>query len=258
MRGLKISFIVCLLLVMVVSVVTGQEVIRISSGPWAPYSGEDLPHYGFISHVISEAFAREGYDVEFTFMPWVRAYNLMVAGQYDASSFWYRSEERTRDAYYSDTVNREQIVFFYKGECPVDWWDELEDLANYKIGATRGLTYTDEFWELANKGLLNVFVTDSEFNSFSQLILGRLDLLISSIVAGMELLRVEFPEETMEYIGYIEQVVSEVTGHLLFPRGEKRSREYLEAFNRGLAQLIEDGTYDELYERLLQNYYSLH
>lgn len=245
-----------LMLLFSLSIAWGQEVIHISSGPWAPYSGEDLPHHGFVSHVIAEAFAREGYKVEFSFMPWVRAYNLMVNGHYDASSFWYRSDTRALESYYSDTVNTEQIVFFYKGEAPLEGWDELVDLKDFKIGATRGLTYTDEFWELAHEGALNVFVTDSEYNSFSQLILGRLDLFISNIVAGLELLNANFPEDVVSQIGYTEQVVSEVTGHLLFPKGSEKSKELLEVFNQGLAQMREDGSYDELYQRLLDNYYA--
>lgn len=248
--------VVVIFLLLIQLPVSADQVIRISSGPWVPYSGENLPQYGFVGHVITEAFAREGIQVEYSFMPWVRAYQLMLSGRYDASAFWYKSEERAQYAYYSDPVNREQIVFFYKGEDPIGSWEHLEDLKDFKIGATRGLTYTDEFWQLADEGVLHVFVTDSEFNSFSQLIRGRIDLFISNIVAGMELLRSEFPEDVIHHIGYTQQVVSEVTGHLLFPKEGEKSQEYLEIFNRGLAQIIEDGTYDILYEKLLDDYYT--
>lgn len=236
--------------------VFSSEVIHISSGPWAPYSGEDLPEYGFVCHVITEAFARVGVQVQFSFMPWVRAYQLMLTGHYDASAFWYRSKEREKYCYYSHPVNREQMVFFYQGEDPVGSWEELADLAGFRIGATRGLTYTDEFWELAHKGTLQVLVTDSEYNSFSQLIRGRIDLFISNQVAGKELLRARFPEEVIWDIGYTEQVVSEVTGHLLFPRGREGSQELLAVFNQGLAEIKEDGTYDLLYQNLLIEGYS--
>ncbi len=256
LRFFRSMLLLPLILVLAVSPVMGEKILQISSGPWAPYTGEDLPHQGFVAHVITEAFAQEGYEVEFSFMPWVRAYNLMLEGDYDASAFWYESETRTKDSYYSDPVNTEKMVFFYKGENPIEGWEELTDLQDVKIGATRGLTYTDEFWELADKGVLNVYVTDDEYISFSQLIRGRIDVFISNVVVGKELLRSEFSEEEIAEIGYTENVVSEVSGHLLFPRGVDQSQEYLEIFNRGLAKIREESTYQRLYEQLLADKYA--
>lgn len=41
--------------------------VRLANGEWAPYQSKSLKHGGYISHLVTEAFAAEGYDVEFVY-----------------------------------------------------------------------------------------------------------------------------------------------------------------------------------------------
>ena len=47
-----------------------QDTIRLTNGEWQPYLSQDVAHHGFASHVVTEAFAQVGVDVEFGFFPW--------------------------------------------------------------------------------------------------------------------------------------------------------------------------------------------
>ncbi len=48
-----------------------SKTIRLTNG-WQPYLSKDVPHHGFASHIVTEAFALVGVEVEYGFFPWKR------------------------------------------------------------------------------------------------------------------------------------------------------------------------------------------
>ncbi len=44
-----------------------QETIRLTNGEYQPTLSENVPHYGFATHIVTEAFALVGFDVEYGF-----------------------------------------------------------------------------------------------------------------------------------------------------------------------------------------------
>ena len=50
------------------------EKITLANGEWAPYLSKGLKHSGYMSHIVSEAFAEEGIEVEYVFLPWKRGF----------------------------------------------------------------------------------------------------------------------------------------------------------------------------------------
>ncbi len=52
--------------------VRAAETIRLTNGEWQPYLSKDAPHHGFASHIVTEAFALVGVEVEYGFFPWKR------------------------------------------------------------------------------------------------------------------------------------------------------------------------------------------
>lgn len=74
-----------------------DKLVRIASGEWPPFIGSDLPNYGFVGEIITQAFTKQGYQVEFQFLPWARAYAETQRGLYDATAIWMHSAEREID-----------------------------------------------------------------------------------------------------------------------------------------------------------------
>ena len=65
------------------------ETVEITTGEYAPWTSESLKHGGFSTHIITEAFKLEGYEVNFTFYPWKRVYEAAKDGKrFHASSWW--------------------------------------------------------------------------------------------------------------------------------------------------------------------------
>ncbi len=58
-----------------------QNTIRFTNGEWQPLMSKNGPHHGIASHVVTEAFALVGVEVEYGFSPWKRAMKLARYGK---------------------------------------------------------------------------------------------------------------------------------------------------------------------------------
>ena len=232
------------------------EIITIATLEYAPLTGKNLKYHGFVNHVITEAFQRKGYTVKYTYLPWKRAVMETTNGQYSALSYVYWSKDREKEFYLSDPISEEKIVFFHLKSKPIKDWKTLDDLKNYKFGATRGYTYTKEFWEATKTRRLMVDVTNSDLQNFKKLLAGRIDIFPSGWVNGNSILQKEFDASKSDLLSIHPKPLSKTTGHLAFTRGRKNSESLVRIFNQGLAELKKSGLYDKFREDLLAGKYS--
>lgn len=221
---------------------TPEAVIQISNGEWAPFMGKDLPHHGFVSRIVADAFAMEGVRVEYGFYPWARAYFLAQHGQVDASIGWYRTPERERDFLFSDAVFVESQVLFFLKDKPL-FWKTLADLRNRNIGATLGYTYGAEFQAMEESKAINVERTPSDEQNLKKLLAGRIDAVIISQAVGERLLKT-LDGTSAARIGLDPRPVNAGPLHVIFPRKQPQSGDWLRRFNRGLKKLKATGAAD--------------
>jgi polar amino acid transport system substrate-binding protein len=238
-----------------VSQAWAEEIITVATLEYAPWTGKNLKFNGFVNHVITEAFRRKGYSVKFTYLPWKRAVIETKNGNYAALSYVYWSKDREKEFYLSDPISVEKIVFFHLQSNPIKDWNTLDDLKDYKFGATRGYTYTKEFWQAVESKRLKVYVTDSDVQNFKKLFAGRIDIFPSGLVNGYSILQKEFGAGKSHLLSYHSKPLSETTGHLAFTRSSKNSENLRQVFNQGLAELKEEGLYDEFVVDLLAGKY---
>ena len=234
---------------------SAEKSITIATLEYAPFTGKNLKFNGFVNHVIAEAFKRRSYAVKFAYLPWKRAVTETKNGQYPALSYVYLTKDREKEFYLSDPISDEKIVFFHLKSNPIQDWEILEDLKNYKIGATRGYTYTREFWQAVESKQLKVEIADSDKQNYKKLLAGRIDLFPSGLANGYSFLRKEFPLSNFRLITYHPKPLSETTGHLAFSRSTKDSKNTLQLFNQGLAKLKQEGLYDKFVRNLLDGKY---
>ncbi|ABC30346.1 ABC-type amino acid transport/signal transduction systems, periplasmic component/domain [Hahella chejuensis KCTC 2396] len=231
------------------------ETISIATGEYIPWTSQKGPHGGFISHVVTEVFKRQGIDVTFEYYLWARSYEQAKQGLHNAASYWACSEERKKDFYCSEPLAEEDTVFFHLKTTPLEKWNALDDLRPYSIGATIGYTYTKEFWAAAESGMLRVSTVPEDEQNFNMLALNRIDLCLMGPVAGLTLLRQQFPKAIRESITYNPKPL--VTTHLslLFPKAHKDSLRLMLIFNEGLRQVRAEGLYDRYMTDLLAGEY---
>jgi polar amino acid transport system substrate-binding protein len=239
-----------------VSSASAEEIITVATLEYHPWTGKNLKFNGFVNHVITEAFQRKGYSVKFTYLPWKRGVIETKSGKYAALSYIYLSKDREKEFFLSDPISEEKIVFFHLKSNPIKDWTTLDDLKDYKFGATRGYTYTIEFWQAAKSKQIKVDVTDSDKQNFEKLFAGRIDIFPSGLVNGYSFLQKEFEAGKSNLLSFHPKPLSKTTGHLAFTKSRNDSEKLLRIFSQGLAELKQEGLYDQFVLDLLAGKYS--
>ncbi len=165
-----------------------QKIIKITNGEWAPFMSQLLPHDGFVSHIVSEAFKTVGVKVEYGFFPWIRAYNNARGREWDCSIAWYYSDERAEIFHFSDPVFIEKQVLFFLKSKPIQW-NTINDLKKKRIGAVFGYIYGEEFKKAEEIDIITVDRVQSDALNIKKLLLRRVDAIAMSQLVGNNLLR---------------------------------------------------------------------
>ncbi|WP_169337050.1 substrate-binding periplasmic protein [Algicola sagamiensis] len=220
--------------------------IYISTGEYPPYTAKEFPGQGCVNQLISDIYATQGLQVKFIFMPWKRAYIEAKKGNFQASSYWFDSDERRADFMFPDQyVTIERNFFYYPKKVPFDW-NEYADMRGRTIVINQGYTYSDAFNEaLVTYGVEQIVVTKNEQN-FQMLITNRANLTIM----GEKTSRVYLEQLTSEERNQIVQhpkppIVSK--GFLLISQSTKVKEKIRSAFNRGYIEVMSDKKYREKY-----------
>ncbi|CAD5109105.1 substrate-binding periplasmic protein [Zestomonas carbonaria] len=231
-------------LILVLSLLGGSlalaDEVQLSNGNWPPYLGEHLPHQGVASRIISEAFALEGIDVNWKFYPWARALHLAQRGELAGSAVWLRSPEREEQFFISDPVIDSHYLLFYRKDRPVDW-QEIDDLASLRLGATTGYDYGEAFQAAEAEGRLQVRRQTSDELGLRQLLAGRLDALPLDKVVAYAMLHEHFSAADRARLSFHPKPLRSDSLHLLLSRQVAGNAELMERFNQGLRQLQESG-----------------
>lgn len=211
--------------------------LRIATGDYPPFTDAAENGGGSVNQFISKVAKRAGLAAEFEFNPWMRSLELTRTGRYEATSFWYFSEERDKDFIHVGPVMQDRLVFFRHADTPMPVWNELSDLSGMTIGAVTGYTYTPEFWELSKNGTLNVEVAPSDEANFKKLRAGRIDLFPMSEESGLRLVSKIFSDAKEKQIVYSPQTLVETNGYLLVSRSINNASELAERLQTAVDEI---------------------
>lgn len=236
------------LLLTVHSVAGANEQIRLTNGEWPPYLSEKLPQNGAASHIVTEAFAAVGVDVEYGFFPWKRAYQLAVDGIWHGTLIWVKTPERERDFYYSDVVISDPEYLFYLKSRKLKW-KEVKDLKNLNIGATLHTVYPT--LEAAEKeGILTIDRSGNYDNLYQRLLHKRIDAIPQVNQVGKYFQRARLSKKDRVQITHSSTVLQLRQYHLILSKNVEENSRFIELFNQGLAILKASGRYYEIISAL--------
>jgi len=224
------------------STVNAAEKITLANGEWAPYLSKDLKHSGYMSHIVSEAFAEEGIEVDYVFLPWKRGFEDAKEGKYQGSLIWGYNDDRAKDFLYSDTVAELGTSLFYNKSNPIEW-NEPADLKKYKMGGVIGYAYGIE--ELEKQGVLKIERIGKDVGNYKKLAAGRLDIVLEDTEVG---------HESINKLGMTEQLavhpktLKSRKYSVIISKKAPNAQALVDAFNRGLKKLKDDGRYQKYLE----------
>ena len=211
-----------------------MRVLTIATGDYEPYTGQNLPDGGIVNRLVQQIVEKAGYVPDFKYMPWKRTLEATRRGMYDVSSYWLYSEERDADFVHVGPVIEVREVFFVRADANVQDWTSLEDFAGLRIGVVPGYTYTQEFWDLVDAGVLTVFESTSDEANLKKLRAGRIDVFPSSEVAGWRIIEAEFGLEGAAQFAAMDRPLSVSNGYLLLPRRNPETEEIAAAMQTAL------------------------
>ena len=224
-----------------------HQKLEIVVGDWPPFLDQKLQHNGIIAKLISDILSDEGYEVQFFFRPWGRAYLEASTGQRDATAIWMHKPEREKDFYFSQPVMKESFVFFHLRKRPFNW-NSLQDLKGMTLGGGINYSYGPEFNAALEDDLFKQERTDSKKQNFKLLLLGRIDLYPEEVTVGYQsLYRDLSPLESQKITHHPTPFLSN-DSFLLFPRKKTTSPALMAAFNRRLKEYRDSGRYKRYFE----------
>lgn len=219
--------------------ICAEKTIKITNPPWPPYYSESLPGYGVVPEIISAAYERKGYKVEYSFMTLLsKLFEDIKKGEYDAAATAYYTEERAKEYFFSDSYMESPVVFYKRKGEPVSW-KTMDDLKNYKIAVLRGNSYSPEF---DKADFLKKTVTVSEKLSFRKLYLKEADLAVMDQIVGYYLINNELPDYQKDAFELVQPALHVNRLYLMFSKNALEIQQKIDAFNSGLKEISKDGT----------------
>lgn len=222
--------------------------LNISSGEWPPFLSESLPHKGVVAHLITDIFAQANIKVNFTFLPWPRAYHDTINDKYAATAVWMFEQQRAEDYFYSEPVLNERFVFFYHKKRPFDW-QNLNDLKGLLLGGGLAYSYGEEFDKALQAGLFDMSRVSTTEQNFKRLAMGRIDAFAEEKSVGYHILAGQLPTIKNAIVHHPRPLLINKS-FVMFPKNNKYSKQRLEIFNRQLLKFKQSGRYQAYFDAL--------
>ncbi|CAH0540283.1 substrate-binding periplasmic protein [Vibrio marisflavi] len=239
----KLYLVFLTLLVVTSSHIIYAETIRLANGEWPPFQSQHLKHSGFISHIISEAFAAEGIKVEFEYLPWKRGYRSARYGELDGTFVWGKTPERAELFYYSDVVINLTTSVMHQADKEI-YWDNVEDLGKYRIGGVIGYDY--ELSQYETSGVIEIKRQTKLEGALKMLARDRFDIVFADIDVGL------YTANQLGLKGKIvasdKKINANKPFYLLISKKTPNGIELIEAFNRGLNKINQSGLFEQFQE----------
>jgi polar amino acid transport system substrate-binding protein len=244
---MRVLIIQALALFMAVSAAASDKPakIRLTNGEWAPYQSKDLPEYGAASELVTKAFEAVGIEVEYGFFPWNRAMMLVERGAWDGTFMWVLTPERERLYLPSDPLFVLREVVFYSHDNPVSA-QKPEDLTGKVMGALDSSAFGRQFAQLVDDNSIIVARVPNNQQLFQMLAMGRVDFVPELETSGYDAVQEHLTKEQKKRIGHLESLTYPWSYHLLISRQTVNGPYFLDAFNRGLAIIRENGEFERI------------
>ncbi len=223
------------------------ETIRLGTGEYPPLYSEYMKNYGLVLHIVTQAFAMEGINVEYVFYPWIRAIRMAERGNPTGTCCWFDKPERHELFFVSEPVLSETYVFFHLKTYPFEW-ESLEDLKDITIGTTFEYAYSKEFREAVESKMISAESVPRDLLNLKKLLGGRIQIFPVTIEVGIHLLANEFKSEEAEKITYHPKPLLQQNTYLHLSKKIKNNEHMMTLFNHGLGKLRDSGKYHQYVE----------
>lgn len=225
-----------------------QEPLVLATGPdYKPFTDPSLPAGGLATEMVQAVLDRAGLAHGLQWVPWKRAETGAAEGTYDATFPYFKTPERATVFHYSDPVFTVEARLFARQDAPDA--TSVEDLEGRILCSPLGYAVARSLEPAVAEDRIGRAMPLDMTKCFRMLDAGRVDMVESNPLQGWDL---------VESLGYDRTAFKMLTFvadrkdlHFIVSRAHPRATELLDAFNRALAEMRDDGSYDAIVARHL-------
>jgi len=225
--------------------VQAAEEVKLVTGEFAPYTGENLPNGGMMTELVSSIFYNLGYPVSVAYAPWKRGYQDTLAGRFTATFPYSFSKERAAEVLFSAPLRTTRVFLFVRADSPLIY-TTLEDLRGTRVCAPLGHNLFPPLQEALNQRLIEVISVREMDSCFRMIENQRADATFLAADVGWRLIE---QVGTRANFKTVQNPIYTVREYLIVSKTYPGAARLIEAFNWELKRFMENGRYQGLLEK---------
>ena len=208
------------------------------------YTDEKGEFVGIDVDIIKAVAANQGFNIEIQSLGWDAAVTAVQAGQADALLAGASITKERKDSgwIFSDSYYDSYQVFAVKADSGIESLDDLKGKTIAVKNATAGANYAEE---LKDKYGFKIDTYEDSPTMYQAVVLGQADACVEDKPIMADNIKT----------GGLDLTIVESTASKAAPYGfaimNKDNQELLDMFNKGLQEIKDNGTYDEILNKYL-------
>lgn len=208
------------------------------------YTDEKGEFVGIDVDIIKAVAANQGFNIEIQSLGWDAAVTAVQAGQADALLAGASITKERKDSgwIFSDSYYDSYQVFAVKADSGIASLDDLKGKTIAVKNATAGANYAEE---LKDKYGFKIDTYEDSPTMYQAVVLGQADACVEDKPIMADNIKT----------GGLDLTIVESTASKVAPYGfaimNKDNQELLDMFNKGLQEIKDNGTYDEILNKYL-------
>ena len=228
--------------------VYSQEIIQLTTSEREPYIGQDLPHGGYVSELVSEVYRRVGQDVELVFYPLARAKHYAKTGSSDGFVPTYYDPELESDFSFSDPFPGDYIgLLKQKDQFPsyiinqtYAPYETLRELEKHRFGIVIGSNLASSFIDTTQ-----IFKVVHDRQNVVMLGRGRIDFAVIDKYTAADIMVTKFPH-LIGQLEFMQPPLWKNEFRVAFSKATQNYQKKLHDFNSGLGLLKKENIVEEI------------
>ena len=208
------------------------------------YTDENGEFVGIDVDIIKAVAANQGFNIDIQSLGWDAAVTAVQAGQADAllAGASITDQRKENGWIFSDSYYDSYQVFAVKADSGIESLDDLKGKTIAVKNATAGANYAEE---LKDKYGFKIDTYEDSPTMYQAVVLGQADACVEDKPIMADNIKT----------GGLDLTIVESTASKVAPYGfaimNKDNQELLDMFNKGLQEIKDNGTYDEILNKYL-------
>lgn len=243
------KILLCILITLPLHIGFSESPLKVGFFDFPPYEYVEGDENGGISTLlVKEIFSRMGLEAEYLLLPWSRALRMIESGEIDAVfEILFKDEREAFIDYSREVLMEEASSLFALDSARIPYTGTLDSIQSYRLVLIRDFSYGNSLDIALEAGFFpNVEYSPDIESSVRMLLGGRADILIGDSYGTKVLFHQEGVFESVEELGVVE-----VTPTYMGFSKANRLEKIRDEFDRTLAEIKGDGTYQRILEESL-------